>query len=247
MTDEIPKNRRSVLVPLLAAAAFVAIFIATMIGVVRYFVFNQPTIVLRDAAPAKAPEAKTPPTMPGRRAYDVTATLQKLVKNNSLAVRPRNDIFGGDPAPLVSKSLRVRYSIDGANGMVTAQEGAQLEIAAAPGKKLVIEKAVYGVMVSRLDHRPPGDIAKTDLTRSMDVTEILAKAVTHDTLIISAGNDKMGGDPALGLPKRLIVKYTVSGKPHTASADEGETLKIPTIADGEGPIFIVKATWGAPN
>ncbi len=60
---------------------------------------------------------------------DVTETLQKAVTGNELNFKVTNDALGGDPAPMVPKSLTVTYIIDGKEKTVTANEFGTLRIA----------------------------------------------------------------------------------------------------------------------
>jgi hypothetical protein len=50
----------------------------------------------------------------------------------------------------------------------------------------------------------------------------------------------LGGDPAPGVPKVLVVKYKLHGKPGTVSRSEGERLLIA----GNGPLEIIDARFG---
>jgi putative heme-binding domain-containing protein len=80
-----------------------------------------------------------------RRAADVTDKVSAEVKENRLRVAASNDLFG-DPAPNMVKKLRVDY-LDGETAhSKTVDEGTTLEIHAETGKKLVIKKAIYGVL-----------------------------------------------------------------------------------------------------
>jgi alpha-L-rhamnosidase len=64
----------------------------------------------------------------GTAARDVTALLASMVKDNALAVPVRNDIFGGDPAPLHPKQLRVSFTIGDAKQEIAVAEGTTLTI-----------------------------------------------------------------------------------------------------------------------
>ena len=80
-----------------------------------------------------------------RRAVDVTDKIAAEVKNNKLTIAASNDLFG-DPAPNMVKKLRVDY-LDGDEAKSkTVDENATLEIKAGEGKKLVVKKAIYGVV-----------------------------------------------------------------------------------------------------
>jgi len=59
---------------------------------------------------------------------DLTGKLDALVKGGQLNVRINNALAGGDPARLVSKELRVDYSLDGSIKHTIAQENETLTL-----------------------------------------------------------------------------------------------------------------------
>ncbi len=80
-----------------------------------------------------------------RRAADVTDKVAAEVKGNALRISASNDLFG-DPAPNQVKRFRVDY-LDGDEAKSkTVDENGTIEIKASEGKKLVIKKAIYGVL-----------------------------------------------------------------------------------------------------
>ncbi|MBV8880163.1 MAG: c-type cytochrome [Planctomycetaceae bacterium] len=80
-----------------------------------------------------------------RRAADVTDKVAAEVKGNALRIAASNDLFG-DPAQNQPKKLRVDY-LDGDEAKSkTVDENATLEIKASEGRKLVIKRALYGVV-----------------------------------------------------------------------------------------------------
>jgi hypothetical protein len=181
---------------------------------------------------------------PPSGSFDVTRKLKAAVRANSLTVIANDDTFG-HPSPGPNNALRVQYTIDGAPGVRTAVTNEALTITAAPGRRLAIVQAVYGQLEDQPDQAAPGDIGPP--AGSFDVTRTLRTAVRNNSLTIAANNGSLGGDPDFLVGKRLTVDYRVGGKPHTASADEGDTLTIPVAADGPGALVIVKALWGAPR
>lgn len=58
----------------------------------------------------------------GRNQRDVTAMVQSRIQNSMLRVQADPAMLGGDPAPGVVKSLRIRYSFDGVVNDVIAQD-----------------------------------------------------------------------------------------------------------------------------
>ena len=147
---------------------------------------------------------------------DITKQVKAMVKDDALTVVASNDNFE-DMASGTCKQLRVDFTIDGVAGSKDVYEHGTLKISvkdkaepksAAP--KLVIRKAVYGVM-------PDGD--------TIDVTSIVTGMVKDDALAVNPNSDDFG-DPAVGMSKKLRVDYTLNGKDDSKTAAEGETLKI---------------------
>jgi len=64
----------------------------------------------------------------GAGAKDVTDIVTNMLKDNSLTVSVNSGVFGGDPARLHVKQLRVSYTLDGAQQEVTAGEGTILTL-----------------------------------------------------------------------------------------------------------------------
>jgi putative heme-binding domain-containing protein len=80
-----------------------------------------------------------------RRAVDVTDRVAAEVRGNRLSIAASNELFG-DPAQGVVKRLRVDY-LDGEEARSrTVDENATLEVRATEGRKLVIKRALYGVL-----------------------------------------------------------------------------------------------------
>ncbi len=98
------------------------------------------------------------------------------------------------------------------------------------GSALVITQATYGV----------GDI-------QVDVTEKIRGMVRDDRLTVTADNAVAGRDPRPFNLKRLVVKYTVNGKPAEASAREGDVLAIfaPLPNVPRQGLVILEAKYGA--
>ncbi|HXX94520.1 MAG TPA: hypothetical protein VEN81_12870, partial [Planctomycetota bacterium] len=80
-----------------------------------------------------------------RNLSDVTERVTGEVSGNRLSITASNDLFG-DPVPGQVKRLRVDYLDGDEPKSKVVNEGATLEIRATEGRKLVIKKAVYGVI-----------------------------------------------------------------------------------------------------
>jgi len=114
-------------------------------------------------------------------------------------------------------------------GAVVAAGACALACLAGCGPKLVIVKAVYGVL-------PDG--------ATIDVTEQVAAMVKDDTLRVDASNEVFG-DPADGAFKRLRVDYTLDGVAGSKTVGEDATLTLPFDEKPlVGQLVIVKAVYG---
>lgn len=90
------------------------------------------------------------------------------------------------------------------------------------------------------------DPPTTAPTSTVDVTAKVKSLVKDNQLTLAPDPDVVGATPATEGDKRLKVEYTVAGKPHVVTAEQGHTLNLPADADGAGELVIVKATWGLP-
>ena len=66
-----------------------------------------------------------------------------------------------------------------------------------------------------------------DGTGGADVTALVAKKFSHNSLVVAVSNESLGGDPAPQHAKLLRVAYAVDGTRREATAAEGTTLAIP--------------------
>ncbi len=62
--------------------------------------------------------------------------------------------------------------------------------------------------------------------RQIDVTALLSGKIVRNTLLVSVDNETLGGDPAPGAAKRLVVEYELAGKLRKKSVDEKAWLAI---------------------
>ena len=160
---------------------------------------------------------------------DVTKQVEQAVMGNSLTIIANNDL-AGDPAPTLTKKLKVEYTVNGTADSKAVLEGGTLEIHPPKGAKFVVTKAVYGELPDE---------------QKVDVTKKVTDAIQGDKLNLGVNNGTLGGDPAPTVVKKLEVSYTVGGKAGKVTADEFDTLVLPTAADGTGKLVILSATYGA--
>jgi alpha-L-rhamnosidase len=75
-----------------------------------------------------------------------------------------------------------------------------------------------------------------------DVTELVASRVEDGTLLLVAGNEELGGDPAYGIEKKLVVEYELAGRRGTITVAENDRLAINLDTHGEEA-----AKWSRPG
>lgn len=63
--------------------------------------------------------------------------------------------------------------------------------------------------------------------RTVNVTEVLRRRVRDGVVSFVVSNDALGGDPAIGADKTLIVVYSYQGNETATAVREGYTLTIP--------------------
>lgn len=67
----------------------------------------------------------------------------------------------------------------------------------------------------------------------VDVTPILKRVVEEKRLPFKVEFNQLGGDPAHGIVKELVVEYTLAGQPGVSRASDFEMLAIPQAMPGE--------------
>jgi hypothetical protein len=163
---------------------------------------------------------------------DVTDILKDLIGrggvNGRLAVN--NQTMGGDPAIGKDKSLRI-FARNRRNEEreFNFNEGAFVDV------------RVFAIRRDDWDDRPPayGDRDRDAnglriirayygvQRRTVDVTDLLRSRMREGTLTFVVTNEALGGDPAVGADKVLIVVYRFEGRETAAAVREGNTLTIP--------------------
>ncbi|HEY2459296.1 MAG TPA: hypothetical protein VGI16_00735 [Candidatus Acidoferrum sp.] len=168
------------------------------------------------------------------RHVDVTQIVQRLLweRQDQGRFQVTNDAMGGDPAVGADKVLRVwAQNRRREQREFDYKEGGWLETNAfavrndrgdddwnrrrddddrgRPGG-LTIIRGFYGVQ---------GQMA--------NVTEILRGMVRGGVLQVRVDNGALGGDPAVGRDKVLIVVYFAQGREQATCIGEGNTLRVP--------------------
>jgi hypothetical protein len=169
---------------------------------------------------------------------DVTDILKDLIGRGGVngRVAVNNQTMGGDPAVGKDKSLRI---------FARNRRNEEREFNFNEGG--FVDARMFDVRMSNGrrddwdDRRPnPGDRDQDDWNslkiirgyygvkgRTVNVTELLRSKVRDGVLTFTVTNSALGGDPAIGADKLLIVVYRYEGKESATAVREGYTLTIP--------------------
>jgi hypothetical protein len=103
-----------------------------------------------------------------------------------------------------------------------------------------IEVGMFAALRDEFDDRPRSDDRRDDRRgvmilraywgvqgRTANVTELLRNMQRENGLQVMVNNRSLGGDPAPGAGKLLIVIYRVHGQETAAAVHQGNTLTIP--------------------
>jgi hypothetical protein len=172
---------------------------------------------------------------------DVTDLVQDLISRGGVngRVAVSNQTMGGDPAPGKDKSLHIlardqrgtQHEFDYNEGsfvdtsmFARSEDSGNRDRGYGPRDRdsssgspdrddwnaLQVVRAYYGVQ-----------------GRTANVTEVLRSMVRDGRLVLYVSNDTLGGDPAIGADKVLIVIYRYQGKEQAAAVGQGTTLSLP--------------------
>ena len=169
---------------------------------------------------------------------DVTDILKDLVGRGGVngRVAVNNQTMGGDPAVGKDKQLRI---------IARNRRNEEREFNFNEGAFVDVHMFDMRVMNGRRDdwddRRPnPGDRDRNDGNglrivrayygvqgRTVNVTDLLRSRVRDGVVSFVVTNDALGGDPAIGADKTLIVVYSVQGNETATAVREGYNLTIP--------------------
>ncbi len=164
---------------------------------------------------------------------DVTDILKDLIERGGVngRVAVNNQTMGGDPAVGADKSLRI---------FARNRKYEEREFNYKEGG--FVEARMFSVRREEWDDRPANyggrDQADSNALRilrayygvqgrTVNVTELLRSRVSGGTLSFVVTNSALGGDPAIGADKILIVVYRYQGTETATAVREGNTLTIP--------------------
>ncbi len=164
---------------------------------------------------------------------DVTDILKDLVGRGGVngRVAVTNQTMGGDPAVGKDKSLRI---------FARNRRNEEREFNFNEGG--FVDARMFNLRRDDWDDRPrgAGDRDQDDWNnlkiirgyygvqgRTVNVTELLRSRVRDGVLSFVVTNGALGGDPAIGADKTLIVVYRYQGRESATAVREGNTLTIP--------------------
>jgi hypothetical protein len=169
------------------------------------------------------------------RQTDVTDLVGDLIGRGGVNGRVfvNNQTMGGDPAVSRDKTLRI---------IARNQQNQEREFFYKEGA--AIDVGMFAVRRDEFDDRPRGDNRRDDRRddrrgvlilraywgvqgRTANVTELLRTMQRENGLQVMANNRSLGGDPAPGADKVLIVIYRVQGQETAVAVREGNILTIP--------------------
>ena len=174
---------------------------------------------------------------------DVTGILRTLIAQGGMngRIAVTNQTMGGDPAVGKDKVLHI---------VARNRRGEQRDFTFREGN--FVDVAMFSAHFDRqdrpddFDNRAPGDRDRDhdrdhdrdrDLYiirgyygiqgRTVNVTEALRSMVRNGVLSVDVSNSNLGGDPAVGADKVLIVIYRFHGEEQATAVPEGNRLTVP--------------------
>ena len=172
---------------------------------------------------------------------DVTHLVKNYVLDDSIRMQVTNNNLGGDPASGRLKHLRVLYEKNGKRYRRDIMELGLFVVTGASDEytpsyhtgELEILKAIYGTEgIYRI------------------VTGVVQNFVIRDAIRIRVTNGNLGGDPAPGRGKELLVVCKIDGREHTLTISEGNWFVVSGSLDAlkshfraGGELEILKATY----
>ncbi|HKS76050.1 MAG TPA: hypothetical protein VJQ82_22750 [Terriglobales bacterium] len=170
---------------------------------------------------------------------DVTDILKDLISRGGVngRVAVTNQTMGGDPAVGADKNLRIfARNRKGVEREFDYREGGFIDAA-----MFVVRDDRPGNRRDDWDNHPnSGDRDRDDNNglrilrayygvqgRTVNVTDLLRSQVRGGGLSFVVTNSALGGDPAVGYDKVLIVVYRYQGTETATAVREGNTLTLP--------------------
>jgi len=151
---------------------------------------------------------------------DVRALVQQIADRGDESFPVSRLAQGADPAPSVTKTVRIEYTVGDQRITVSGQDADTVHLPEFQ-PQIVVERAVYGVL--------------DDPQRTRDVRAKLQRLVDTGRTSFSVAEMAAGDDPAFLVVKTLVVDYTLEGQPQTARGTDPETLLLVRAPPVETP------------
>lgn len=172
-----------------------------------------------------------------RNFVDVTASARSQAQSAGLGLVVGADSLGGDPFPGQIKTFRLYYKLGGVFQQGEWKDGESVTVG-RPGTSRRDSGMRGGGGLDRPSRTPapimavPSGLKVISAqygagARLSDVTALLSGRIAGDRLTVLVENNNLGGDPIRGADKVLNVAYEWNGQRYTASAKEGQTLRLP--------------------
>ncbi len=164
---------------------------------------------------------------------DVTDILKDLIGRGGVngRVAVNNQTMGGDPAVGKDKSLRIfARNRKNEEREFSYNEGGFVEV-----RMFNVRRDDWDERSANNGGREQEDSNGLRIVRAyygvqgttVNVTDLLRSRVRDGVLTLVVTNNAMGGDPAVGADKILIVVYRSQGRETATAVREGNTLTIP--------------------
>lgn len=169
---------------------------------------------------------------------DVTDILKDLIERGGVngRVAVTNQTMGGDPAVGADKSLRI-FARNRRNEEreFSYREGGFVEVRMFDARMPEVHRDDWDDRPARYGDRDRDDWNGLRIIRAyygiqgstVNVTDMVRSRVRDGAISFVVTNNALGGDPAVGADKYLMVIYRYQGKEAATFVREGYTLTIP--------------------
>ena len=160
---------------------------------------------------------------------DVTHLVKNYVLDDSIRMQVTNNNLGGDPASGRSKKLIVLYEKNGRKY-----------------KRSIAEQAWFIVTGMSDEYAPSYDTGEIEILRAIYgtdegayriVTGDVQSFVKRDAIRMQVTNENLGGDPAPGKGKKLMVVCKIDGREHSLTFNEGEWFVVSGSFDAHESLY----------
>ncbi|MEZ5356452.1 MAG: DUF3395 domain-containing protein [Bryobacteraceae bacterium] len=189
---------------------------------------------------------------------DVTQRVRSLVQNNALSIQVGSGALATDPLPGIQKTLEVRFRHQGQESNIAVRDGETLTLPLSTGFSI---GSLFGgsspATSTPVSNAPavttPAVTTSSSLRivsaqwgwrdRIADVRDRVQSMVQNDRASFKVTNQALGGDPAVGKDKTLVVVYEMNGRTYQSEVKEEKTMNLP---DGSARLLAAAPATPAP-